>query len=454
MIQEAEQPAIRPAFSTTTAPTLDAEATPRRAVGIGMLGMGVVGAGLARVLRDRAADLAITVGTPLSIEAIVVQDSDKRRDDDLPLHLVTADADADAVLDNPDVDIVVEVIGGVEQALDYVLRAIRSGKHVVTANKDLMARHGPEILDLAHEAGVSVLFEASVGAGTPIVAPLTRSLVANRIAALRGILNGTTNYILTKMEFEGASLEQALVDAQRLGYAEADPTSDVAGSDAARKLAILSSLAWGTRVRDTDVYCEGITRLETRDFECAAQLGYTIKLLAIASEDRGAIRLRVHPALVRKGTAMASVDGVLNALEIDGDLTGPVLLRGAGAGPASTASALIADIVEVSRGIVVGLGRINPVNLDREVTIQSMVGLKTRHLLRLSVSGGDRIQSDVVQVLRGEGVIADHATLDVAKNELVILTGSVEETVFQRAILGLRLPDGVREVCSAIRVED
>jgi homoserine dehydrogenase len=171
----------------------------------------------------------------------------------------------------------------VEPALDYVLRAIRSGKHVVTANKDLMARHGPEILDLAHEANVSVLFEASVGAGTPIVGPLTRSLVANRIAALRGILNGTTNYILTQMELEGASLEQALVDAQRLGYAEADPTSDVAGSDAARKLAILSSLAWGTRVRDTDVYCEGITRLDARDFECAARLDYTIKLLALAS---------------------------------------------------------------------------------------------------------------------------------------------------------------------------
>ena len=452
MIQEGELPAIRPAFSITTAPTLDAEATPRRAVGIGMLGMGVVGAGLARVLRDRAADLAITVGTPLSIKAIVVQNSDKRRDDDLPLHLVTADADA--VLDNPDVDIVVEVIGGVEQALDYVLRAIRSGKHVVTANKDLMARHGPEILDLAHEAVVSVLFEASVGAGTPIVGPLTRSLVANRIAALRGILNGTTNYILSKMEHDGTSLEQALTDAQRLGYAEADPTSDVEGADAARKLAILSSLAWDTRVRDTDVYCEGITRLETRDFECAARLGYTIKLLALASEDRGEIRLRVHPALVRKGTAMASVDGVLNALEIDGDLTGRVLLRGAGAGPASTASALIADIVDVSRGIVGGLGCLNPVNLDREVTIQSMAGLETRHLLRISVSDGDRIQSDVIESLRVYGVPVDQVTLEPAENELVLLTGITEETVVQRAISGLHSLDGVLEVSSAIRVED
>jgi len=166
VIQEAEQPAIRPVFSTTTAPMLDADTSPRRTVGIGMLGMGVVGAGLARVLQERAAGLATSVGATLAIEAIVVHDADKRRDDDLPLHLVTADADA--VLDNPDVDIVVEVIGGVEQALDYVLRAIRSGKHVVTANKDLMARHGPEILDLAHEANVNVLFEASVGAGTPI----------------------------------------------------------------------------------------------------------------------------------------------------------------------------------------------------------------------------------------------------------------------------------------------
>jgi homoserine dehydrogenase len=451
VIQEAEQPAIRPSFSTVATPMLDPEATFRRTVGIGMLGMGVVGAGLARALQERAAGLAASVGASLVIEAIVVQDADKRRDDDLPLHLVTADAVA--VLDNPDVDIVVEVIGGVEQALDYVLKAIRSGKHVVTANKDLMARHGPEILDLAHEANVSVLFEASVGAGTPMVAPLTRSLLANCIVALRGILNGTTNYILTKMELEGASLDQALVDAQRLGYAEADPRSDLTGSDAARKLAILSSLAWGTRVRDTDVYCEGITWLETRDFECAARLGYTIKLLAIASEDRGEMRLRVHPALVRKGTAMASVDGVLNALEIDGDLTGPVLLRGAGAGPASTASALIADIVEVSRGIVGGLGRINPVNLAREVTIQSMAGLETRHLLRLSVTDVDRIQRDVIESLRDDGVLVDHVTLEPAENELVLLTGVAEETVVQRAISGLRLLDGVLEVSSVIRVD-
>jgi len=228
----------------------------------------------------------------------------------------------------------------------------------------------------------------------------------------------------------------------------------VDGADAARKLAILSSLAWGTRVRDTDVYCEGITRLETRDFECASRLGYTIKLLALASEDRGEIRLRVHPALVRKDTAMASVDGVLNALEIDGDLTGPVLLRGAGTGPASTASALIADIVEVSRGIVGGLGRLNPVNLVSSPTIDWMVGLETRLLLRLSVNDGDRIQSDVVDSLRDDGIPVDHVTLEPAENELVILTGVAKETAVQRAISGLRSLDGVLEVSSAIRVED
>ena len=217
MIQEAEQPAIRPVFSATTAPMLDTDTSPRRTVGIGMLGMGVVGSGLARVLRDKASGLAAGIGAPLNIEAIVVRDADKHRDDDLPLHLVTQDVDA--VLVNPDVDIVVEVIGGVEEALEYVCRAIRGAKHVVTANKDLMARHGPEILDLAREAGVSVLFEASVGAGTPMVGPLTKNLVANRVSAIRGILNGTTNYILTKMEREGSSPDAALSDAQRLGYA-------------------------------------------------------------------------------------------------------------------------------------------------------------------------------------------------------------------------------------------
>jgi homoserine dehydrogenase len=420
-------------------------------MGIGMLGMGVVGSGLARVLRDREADLAASAGASLSIEAIAVRDAEKRRDDDLPLNLVTADVDA--VLNNPEVDIVVEVIGGVDDALDYVRRAIRGGKHVVTANKDLMSRHGPEILDLAREVGVSVLFEASVGAGTPMVA-LTKSLVANRVGAIRGILNGTTNYILTKMEQKGESLGAALLDAQRLGYAETDPTSDVEGTDAARKLAILSSLAWGARVRDTDVFCAGISRLQSRDFECAARLGYTIKLLALAQEDRGALRLRVHPALVRKGTALASVDGVLNAVEIEGDLTGPVLLHGAGAGPESTASALVADIVEVSRGIVGGRNGLNPSSLDHDVAIQSMAGLESRYFLRLSVGDGDRVQDEVMAVLQDTGVAADSVKLEHDEAEIVILTGSAEETAVQRAISRLRSLDGVREVCSVIRVED
>jgi homoserine dehydrogenase len=420
-------------------------------MGIGMLGMGVVGSGLARVLCDRRDDLAASVGAPLRIEAIAVRDADKRRDDDLPLHLVRADVDA--VLDNPDVDIVVEVIGGVDEALDYVLRAIRAGKHVVTANKDLMARHGPEIQDIARESGVSVLFEASAGAGTPMVA-LAKNLVANRVGAIRGILNGTTNYILTKMEREGASIGAALLDAQRLGYAEADPTSDVEGTDAARKLAILSSLAWGARVRDTDVFCVGISRLQSRDFECAARLGYTIKLLALAHEDRGALRLRVHPALVRKGTSLASVDGVLNALEIDGDLTGPVLLQGAGAGPESTASALVADIVEVSRGILGGRNCLTPVGLDHDIAIQSMAGLECRYFLRLSVTHDDRVQPEVRTVLGDTGVAVDSVELERDEAEIVILTGSAEETAVQRAISRLRSLTGVREVCAVIRVED
>lgn len=451
MIQEAKQPAVRPAPVAAVAQMLNGGGAPRTAMGIGMLGMGVVGSGLARVLRDRALDLAANVGGPLVIEAIAVRDADKRRDDDLPLHLVTTDVEA--VLNNPDVDIVVEVIGGVDEALGYVLRAIRGGKHVVTANKDLMARHGPEILDLAREAGVSLLFEASVGAGTPMVA-LTTSLVANRVGAIRGILNGTTNYILTKMEREGASLGAALSEAQRLGYAEADPTSDVEGTDAARKLAILSSLAWGARVRDTDVYCEGITRLRARDFECASRLGYTIKLLALAHEDRGALRLRVHPALVRKGTALASVDGVLNAVEIEGDLAGPVLLQGAGAGPESTASALVADIVEVSRGIVGGRTCRTPVSLDHDVAIQSMDGLESKYFLRLLVEDEDQIEAGVTAVLRDVGVVVDSVELDHDETELVILTGPSKEAAVQRAISRLRALTGVREVCAVIRVED
>ena len=202
------------------------------------------------------------------------------------------------------------------------------------------------------------------------------------------------------------------------------------------------------------MYCEGITRLRARDFECASYMGYTIKLLALAHEDRGALRLRVHPALVRKGTALASLDGVLNALEIDGDLTGPVLLRGAGAGPESTASALAADIVEVSRGIVRGSNCHTSVSLDNDVTIQSMAGLDSRFFLRFSVGDVERVQDGVIGVLQDLGIAVDSATLESDETELVILTGIAEETVVQRAISRLRSLDGVREVCSIIRVED
>ena len=323
-------------------------------IGIGLLGGGVVGSGVARVLIDKGETLGELVGRPLSLEGVLVRDAAKRRPNGPPADLLTTEAGD--ILDNPRVDVVVEVMGGQQPALDYLLRSISAGKHVVTANKEVMARHGPDLLARALDRGVRVLFEASVAGGTPIIAPLTRDLAANEVVAIRAIINGTTNYILTRMAQQGVDFDAALAEAQELGYAEADPTSDIEGRDAAYKLAVLSTLSFRARVRDTDVHQEGISRLTARDFLYASELGYAIKLLAIAGKEGGAVQARVHPAFVPQNVMIAKVDGVLNAVEIETDLAGRVLFHGRGAGSMPTASAVVADIIDAARSLVRGDG--------------------------------------------------------------------------------------------------
>ncbi len=426
-------------------------------VGIGLLGMGVVGGGVARVLSEKAGRLGALVGSSLALEGALVRDSSKGRSYDLPQHLITTNVED--ILENPRVEIIVEVMGGQDPALDYILKAISLGKHVVTANKEVMARHGPDILTLARKKGVRVLYEASVAGGTPIIAPLLRDLVANEILTITAIINGTTNYILTKMANEGVDFDAALREAQALGYAESDPTNDVEGIDAAYKLAILSTLAFRARVKDTDVHREGITDLRARDFVYARELGYAIKLLAIASQENGAVQVRVHPAFVPADVMIAKVDGVLNAVEIETDLAGRVLFNGPGAGSMATTSAVIADIVDIARDIVGDVTPPVPMELSEDVRIRPIAELETKYYLRLIVADRPGVFARIARVLGDADIsiasVIQKETDDVARRaEIVLMTHRARESSMQDAIRLLTDLDVVNEVGNMVRVEE
>ncbi len=426
-------------------------------VGIGLLGMGVVGGGVARVLSEKAGQLGALVGSSLALEGALVRDSSKGRSYDLPQHLITTNVED--ILENPRVEIIVEVMGGQDPALDYILKAISLGKHVVTANKEVMARHGPDILTLARKKGVRVLYEASVAGGTPIIAPLLRDLVANEILTITAIINGTTNYILTKMANEGVDFDAALREAQALGYAESDPTNDVEGIDAAYKLAILSTLAFRARVKDTDVHREGITDLRARDFVYARELGYAIKLLAIASQENGAVQVRVHPAFVPADVMIAKVEGVLNAVEIETDLAGRVLFNGPGAGSMATTSAVIADIVDIARDIVGDVTPPVPMELSEDVRIRPIAELETKYYLRLIVADRPGVFARIARVLGDADIsiasVIQKETDDVARRaEIVLMTHRARESSMQDATRLLTDLDVVNEVGNMVRVEE
>ncbi|MEE8146282.1 MAG: homoserine dehydrogenase [Longimicrobiales bacterium] len=429
----------------------------RSSIGVGLLGLGVVGGGVARVLSEKSRTLQELAGCSISLRRALVRDLAKDRSFELPSRLLT-DAVAD-ILDDPEVDIVVEVMGGHDPAFDCILKAVSLGKHVVTANKEVMAQHGPDILTMARKKGVQVLFEASVAGGTPIIAPLLRDLVANEIVGLRAIINGTTNYILTRMAQEGVDFADALAEAQELGYAEADPTNDVEGVDAAYKLAILSTLGFRARVKDTDVFREGITRLTARDFQYARELGYTIKLLAIAEKKGGAVQARVHPALVPSEVMIAKVDGVLNAIEVDTDLAGRVLFHGAGAGQMPTTSAVVADIVDIARNLAGNVVPPSPISLDEALAIRPMQELETKYYLRLSVADRPGVFAQIATALGDlsisiASVIQKEADEAAQRAEIVLMTHRAKEAAIQEALRVLDGLDVVSEVGNLVRVEE
>ncbi|HZU05811.1 MAG TPA: homoserine dehydrogenase [Chloroflexota bacterium] len=429
------------------------------AIRVGMLGLGVVGSGVAQALLSKAGSIARRVGRPVVLQRVLVRDPHKPRCVDASL-LTT---DPAAVLADPAIDIVVEVMGGEQPAHQYILAAIEQGKHVVTANKEVMAKYGPEILAAAAARGLDVAFEASVGGGIPVIGPFRIDLLANDIQKITAIINGTTNYILTRMARDGASYEEALREAQALGYAEPDPRNDVEGLDAAYKLTILATLAFHARVRPSDVYVEGITSLTPADFRYARELGYAIKPLAIGrATDRG-LELRVHPAFLPVDELLARVDGVYNAVSVEGDLVGRILFYGRGAGAGPTASAVVADVIDIAQRLGASGGRALLPPLDSDRRVLPLSELWTRYYLRLIAVDRPGVIAQITRVLgdhdislasviQKEDVVLEHVR-DVRHAEIVLMTHRANEAAVQRAVALIAQLPVVAAVGSVIRVE-
>jgi len=429
----------------------------KESIGIGLMGLGVVGGGVAKALTERAEAIAAQVGCPLRLRKILERDLAKTRASKMEPHLFTTDAAE--VIGDPEIDIIIEALGGERPAFDFIKEAMGRGKHVVTSNKEVMAKHFPEFLSLAKEKGVDILYEASVGGGIPLIAPFKQDLLANEISAIHAIINGTTNYILTRMAAEGLDFSSALKQAQKLGYAEADPTNDIEGIDAAYKLAILATLAFHTEVHPDDVYHEGISRLSSRDFRYARELGYAIKLLAIAKEKDGSIEVRVHPVFIPEDLLLAKVDGVYNAVQVEGDLVGRVIFYGQGAGALPTSSAVVADVINLAQRINLGVSITPSLRLDPTKRIKPISEIETRYYIRMSTADRPGVLAQISKIL-GDHLISISSVIqketDVAAQvaEIVIMTHPARESAMQKALGEIERLDVVKEISNFVRVED
>lgn len=431
------------------------------ALNVGLLGLGVVGGGVAAALLDPSSDLAAKAGRPLTLKKALVRDTAKSRDTAVPAALLTANPEE--ILSDPAIGLVVEVIGGVDPAAQYLRAALSAGKHVVTANKEVMAKHGPELRALARQNRVQLLFEASVGGGIPILGCLRDQLQANQFHSLRSIINGTTNYILTRMANDHTPFRQALAEAQERGYAEADPSSDIEGSDAVYKLSIMAALAFHQRIAPEDIYRQGIAQLEPQDFRYARELGYAIKSLAIATLDNDALQARVYPALLPADSMLAKVDGVYNAVEVAGSQCGRVLFHGQGAGRGPTTSAVVGDIIAIARQPDNIPPPDNGNGADTDTAqpgrIQSIAELECKYYLRLNVTDGPGVLAQIAQILGQQNIsiaaVLQKDTDPVAQTaEIVITTHPARESSVQQSLQLLAGLEVVREISNLLRIED
>jgi homoserine dehydrogenase len=425
------------------------------AVNIGVIGFGTVGTGTVRILLENAQVLQQRLGFPVVLKRVADKDLKTDRGVKLPKGMLTDKVEK--VLDDPEIDIVVELIGGINPAKDFILRAINNGKHVVTANKALIAQEGGEIFKAAGAKGVQFGIEAAVAGGIPIIKVLREGLIANRILSVFGIINGTANYILTKMTDEGAEFGTVLKEAQKLGYAEADPTFDVEGQDSAHKLAILGSLAFGIPLSYAEVYCEGISKITPVDIGFARELGYKIKLLAIAKATNGEVELRVHPTMVPHEHLISKVDGVFNAVYVQGDAVGDTLYYGRGAGDMPTGSAIVADIADIARSISCGAEVSAPAFGASDIKVRKIEDIASMYYFRFSVQDQPGVLSTIAGIL-GKNEISIASVIQKGRRvggavPVIILTHMAREREVRKAVAEIDKLPVVSEPTFFIRVE-
>lgn len=430
-------------------------------IDIGVLGCGTVGSGVAKILIEKKELLQSRVGAEIRFKYIADIDT---RDRGIPFEPGVFISDANTIFEDPDVRIVVELIGGKGIAKDFILKAVQKGKHVVTANKALLADYGNEIFAAAAEHNVDLAYEASVGGCMPIIKTMRESLVGNRIIAMTGILNGTCNYILSKITDEGKTYHEALKEAQELGFAEADPTLDVEGYDTAHKLAILTALAYGVKINLNDIYVEGISRITPQDIEFACQFGYRIKLLAIGKDWGNAIEARVHPTMIPVGNILSNVNGSLNAITVSGDAVEDILLYGHGAGMMPTASAVVGDIVDISRNILSGASKRIPLlsypfDQIKDIPIMPIDDIRIPYYIRFSAMDKPGVLSKISGIL-GDNNISIESVHQKGRDRhygavpIVMVTHPAREADLKKALQVISKLDVVTDDTMLIRIEN
>lgn len=430
---------------------------------IGLLGFGTVGSGVVKLMQENGELISQKLGARLVMKRIADLDITTDRGVTVPDGVLTTNAQE--VLNDPEIQIIIELIGGYEPARTFVLQAIANGKHIVTANKALLAVHGDEIYAAAYKGGVELLFEPAVGGGIPILSAIKGNMAANNFSTVFGILNGTCNYILTKMTQEGADFAGTLQNAQELGFAEADPTFDVEGIDTAHKLALLIALCFGTRVPFAEISTEGIRSISAIDIAFARQFGYKIKLLAIGKLSDGKIEARVHPTMIPVNYPLADVDGVFNAIRLSGDFVGPVMMYGRGAGMCPTASAVVGDLMNIGRNLMAGIGRRSAPLAFQEATVKNLpirpIGeIISRYYLRFSAVDRPGVLAKIAGIL-GEHQISIESMIQTSRSDangeivpIVIMTHEAMEANVRLALSEIDACEVIREKTNLIRIED
>ena len=417
-----------------------------------LLGAGTVGGGVYKLVERRSAEMQAKVGADLKITKVMVKNLQKKREG-IPSEVLTDDWEG--IINDPEISIVIELMGGVEPARTYILQALEAGKNVVTANKDLLAEHGQELMEAAERNHCDICFEAAVGGGIPIIRPLKECLAGNEITEVMGIVNGTTNYILTKMTQEGWDFDDALKEAQRLGFAESDPTADVEGLDAGRKMAILASIAFHSRVTFDDVDVKGITKITAKDIQYAKEFGYTLKLLGVARNEEGKMEVGVSPMMIPSTHPLANVNDSFNAVFVHGDAVDDAMFQGRGAGEFPTASAVVGDLISVARNMQYDCcGRIG-CSCYKNLPMKPAGEAKHKYFLRLIVEDRTGILAGVAGVLGNNGVSINQVIQKPAVDgvaELVVVTDKVETRHLDDALMIFGEMSMIREVASVIRV--